>query len=161
MEITQLDTNLTGSDIKDWTFQLLSRSLFVPDAIRDYKPLLSTVRRVLDEPGTNLMAVRSDDGVLVGVYGLINVVPGHDARFVCWLWDKAAVTPGLVKSIRDFIVYSKDFHALRRVTVQSACEKLNRLLELVGFKVEGRFRHGMKWDNRFHNLYQLRVIGEI
>ena len=160
MIIEQLDTNLAGSDVKDWTFQLLSRPLFVPDPIRDYKPLLTTVRRVLEEPGTNFMAIRSDSGdTLLGVYGLFNVVPGVDARFACWLWDKAAVTPGLIKALKDFVVYSKDFHALRRVTVQSACEKMNRILELVGFKVEGRFRHGFKWNGKFHNMYQLRIIG--
>lgn len=160
MNIEQFDVNLAGADVKDLSFQLLSRPLFVPDPLRDYKPLLSTMRRVLQEPGTNMMAIRNSE-TLVGTYGLINVVPGIDGRFVCWLWDKSAVTPGTVKAVRDFIAYSKDFHALRRVTAQSACEKMNRFLELVGFKVEGRFRHGMKWDNRFCNLYQLRVIGEI
>lgn len=159
-EITQFDVNLAGPDVKDLSFQLLSRPLFVPDPIRDYKPLLTVMRRVLQEPGTNMMAIRNDEK-LVGTYGLINVVPGVDARFVAWLWDKAAVTGGTVHAVRDFIAYSKDFHALRRVTAQSACEKMNRFLELVGFKVEGRFRHGYKWGEKFHNMYQLRVIGEI
>jgi len=160
MEIIQFDINLAGADVKDLSFQLLNRPLFVPDPIRDYKPLLVVMRRVLQEPGTNMMAIRNND-TLVGTYGLINVTPGVDGRFIAWLWDKSAVTPGTVKSVRDFIAYSKDFHALRRVTAQSACEKMNRFLELVGFKVEGRFRHGFKWGEKFHNLYQLRVIGEV
>jgi len=160
IEITQFDISLTGPDVKDLSFQLLTRPLFVPDPIRDYKPLLSVMRRVLEEPGANMMAIRNNDA-LVGTYGLINVVPGVDGRFVCWLWEKSAVTPGAVKAVRDFIAYSKDFHALRRVTAQSACSKMNRFLELVGFKIEGRFRHGFKWDNRFSNLFQLRVIGEV
>lgn len=160
MNIESFDTTLTGADVKDLSFQLLTRPLFVPDPLRDYKPLLSVMRRVLQEPGTNMMAIRNDEK-LVGTYGLINVVPGVDGRFVAWLWDRSAVTPGTVKAVRDFIAYSKDFHALRRVTAQSACEKMNRFLELVGFKVEGRFRHGMKWGEKFHNMYQLRVIGEI
>lgn len=160
IDITKFDANLAGGDVKDLTFQLLTRPLYVPDAVRDYKPLIGAIRRILAEPGANLMAVRSAES-LVGTYGIINVVPGADARFVCWFWDRSAVTPGLVKAARDFIAYSKEFHALKRVTAQSACKELSRFLEMVGFKVEGRFRHGMKWDGRFHNLFQLRVIGEV
>jgi len=160
MIIDALDLNLAGNDMKALTFELVERPLFVPDAIRDYRNLLRTVRRVTEGYGAEFRAIRHDDK-LVGAFGVFNIVPQTDAEFALWIWDKTGLTHQTIRNIRDILTYMKDFHGLRRVTTHSADDRHVRILELIGFKIEGRFRHGYKSGGKFHNMYQLRIIGEL
>lgn len=161
MTSRKLDKNLAAVDMKAFAFRLLNEPLFVPDDIRDYAPLLKTLKRVVDEPLSVLMGSYNDSDELVGVFGVINIVPETDAMFVLWTWGKPAVTPQLVKDCRDLLTYVKGTYELRRVTAKAASEGQSRLLQTIGFKVEGRFRSGYKHGGQFHNLFQLRVIGEL
>lgn len=161
MTTKQLDKNLAGEDMKVFAFRLLNEPLFVPDSIRDYAPLLKALKRIVEEPLSVLMGAYNASDDLVGVFGVINIVPETDARFVLWTWGKPAVTPQLIKDCRDLLTYIKGTYELRRVTAQAASEGQSRLLQTIGFKVEGRFRNGYKHAGQFHNLFQLRIIGEL
>jgi len=163
MTIRKLDKNLAHEDWKVLTFHLLEEPLFVPDSLKGYGPLLLALKRVVDEPLSIFMGIYNDEtDELVGAFGIINIVPEDDARFVFWCWDKSAVTHTMVKECRDLITYVKGTYKLYRITAQSATDWLTRFLqEFIGFKVEGRFRGGYKHGGKFHNLYQLRVIGEL
>jgi len=140
---------------------LLNEPLFVPDSIRAYAPLLKTLKRIVEEPLSVLMGAYNDADELRGVFGVINIVPETDARFVLWTWGKPALTHRLVRDCRDLITYVKATYGLRRVTAQAASEKQSQVLQLIGFKVEGRFRSGYKHKGQFQNLFQLRIIGEL
>jgi hypothetical protein len=161
MTTKQLDKNLAGEDMKVFAFKLLNEPLFVPDSIRDYAPLLKTLKRVVEEPLSVLMGAYNDADELRGVFGVINIVPETDARFVLWTWGKPALTHHLVRDCRDLITYVKGTYELRRVTALAASEKQSQVLQLIGFKVEGRFRSGYKHKGQYHNLFQLRIIGEL
>jgi len=157
----KLDKNLATGDMKAFAFRLLNEPLFVPDQIKDYAPLLKALKRVVDEPLSVLMGAYDASDELTGVFGVVNIVPETDARFVLWAWGKPAVTPKLIKDCRDLLTYIKGTYELRRVTAQAASEGQSRLLQVIGFKVEGRFRSGYKHGGQFHNLFQLRIIGEL
>lgn len=160
MKIDPMDKNLAGEQVKELTFHLLHDHLFAPDHVRDMTPLLKRLRAVFAEKETALFGIYDDDGNMGGVFGLSGVIKGHDATFYLWLWGKV-LTPGLIKNIRNFLTYMKDLYELKRVTTVTADDKHLALLGLIGFKVEGRFRAGFKWDGKFFQLYQLRVIGEV
>jgi RimJ/RimL family protein N-acetyltransferase len=157
--IDPLDKNMTGEQMKKFTYYLLNGAYACPDAIRDYTPLVKVIKRLFNEKDNVFMAITTDHG-LSGVYGIINVVKGHNAQFISWFWDKEAITPGVVHNIRNFLTYCKDVYSLKRVTAETSCDKHERILGLVGFKIEGRFRHGFKWHGEFRNLIRMRIIGE-
>lgn len=161
MTSRKLDKNLATGDMKAFAFRLLNEPLFVPDQIKDYAPLLKVLKRIVDEPLSVLMGAYDANDELSGVFGVVNIVPETDARFVLWTWGKPAVTPQLIKDCRDLLTYIKGTYELRRVTAQAASEGQSRLLQVIGFKVEGRFRSGYKHGGQFHNLFQLRIIGEL
>lgn len=160
MKIDPLDKNLVGDRVTEFTFHLSHDRLFAPDHLRDVPSLLRQLKAAFAEKESVLFGIFNDDA-MVGVFGLTNVVKGHDAQFRLWLWGKGGLTIGLVKNIRNFLTYMKDLYGLKRVTAQTADEDHLRLLGLIGFKVEGRFRAGFKWDGKYFQLYQLRVIGEV
>lgn len=160
ISVDALEPNVASDEVKDFAFHLMNDPLFLPDYMKNYSVVIRRLKAIFAESAGPLRAIKKD-GTLVGVFGVIDIIPETDARFVCWIWGTKVLTPGLVKSMRDFLSYIKQCYSLRRVTTQSACDRMCRLLELVGFKIEGRFRHGFKWGGRFSNLYQLRVIGEV
>ena len=161
MTSKKLDKSLATADMKAFAFRLLNEPLFVPDSIRDYAPLLKSLKRIVEEPLSVLMGAYDANDELVGVFGVINIVPETDARFVLWTWGKPQVTPQLIKDCRDLLTYIKGTYELRRVTAQAASEGQSRVLQAIGFKVEGRFRSGFKHGGQFYNLFQLRIIGEL
>ena len=158
--IKPLDRSMTGDEFKKWTFHLLNGAYACPDAIRDYTPLVKVIKRLFDEKDNVFMSIVTDHG-LVGVFGIINITKGHNAQFVSWFIDKGSVTAGVVKNIRNFLTYCKDVYSLKRITAETACDKHERILGIIGFKLEGRFRHGFKWHGGFRNLVRMRIIGEL
>ncbi|MCK7512152.1 MAG: hypothetical protein MZV70_54340 [Desulfobacterales bacterium] len=85
--------------MKAFAYHLLNEHLFVPDVIRDYAPLLKTLKRIVEEPLSVLAGAYDASDELVGVFGVINIVPETDARFVLWTWGKPAVTPQLIRDL--------------------------------------------------------------
>lgn len=161
MKIDPLDKNLAGEQVKVLTYHLLHGHLFAPDNLRDLPTLLKRLKAVFAEKESVLFGIYNDEPEMVGVFGLTDIVRGHDAQFRFWLWGKGGMTPGLIKNVRNFLTYMKDLYELKRVTTTSADERHYEVLRLIGFKVEGRFRAGFKWDGKFYQLCQLRVIGEV
>lgn len=160
MTIEPLDKNLSGEQMKALTFYLLNGPYSCPDAIRDYAPLVKTVKRLFDDKENVFMAIKTETG-LAGVFGLINIAKGHQAMFVSWFWNKGAVTPASIKNIRNFLTYCKDVLSLKRIYTETACERHERILGLIGFKIEGRFRNAFRWHGRLYSLIKMRIIGEL
>ena len=160
IDIKPLDRNFLGEQMKSLTFHLLNGPYYCPDAVRDYNPLVKTLKRLFEEKDAVFMALLNGQ-TLSGVFGLVNVCRGHQAQFISWIWDKPALTPGLIKKLRDFLIYCKDVYALKRIAAQTACEKHERILNLVGFKIEGRFRNAFRWNGELRPLVMMRIIGEL
>ena len=157
-EIHKLDTDLASEDISTLVFHLVNDKLFLPDLMRDYKILIDSLSSAF-EVWPKPFGIY-DNEKLVGCVLMTDIVPEHQARLLVWLWAKSAATAKTIRWLKDYLDYMKNQYALKRIMAQSSCKKLSRILRMLGFADEGRFRYGMKWGGKLHTLVQFRRIME-
>ena len=155
-EIHKLNTDLASEDISTLVFHLVNDKLFLPDLMRDYKILIDSLSGAF-ELWPKPFGIY-DNEKLVGVVMMTDIVPEHQARLLVWMWGKRAATNKTIRWLNDYIDYMKNQYALKRIMAQSSCKKLNRILDMLGFAQEGRFRHAMKWGGKLYTLVQYRRI---
>ena len=158
MVIDKLPVNLTSTAVNGLVYRMMNDDLALPDQMRDYKKVTAFLKRVMSEPNTVLMGAYRDTSELGAVFGVINAEVGGEGRFVMWIWDRQVLTCELVKSIREYIEYITKNLGLYRVVCKTPCQKMCRLLEIIGFKCEGRFKRAFKYKDRFLTLYQYRLL---
>jgi hypothetical protein len=143
----------------EFVYRLLNCPNYLPDSMRDYKVITSDIGRIL-ESAAPPVGICDSGGKLCGVFCIIDITPGHQARFVCWIWDKEAFSHNVFKAIEHYIGMNMAEMGLRRMVCQTPDESLCELLKRLGFKIEGRFKSGYKSGGKFHLLYQLRKLAD-
>jgi len=159
MRIDRLPDNMLSDDISEFVFRLMNEPLFLPDILRDYNALTRELKRQLDFPGNKFWGLYRDDDKIGGVIGITSVVPAHEARFLLWIWERAVLTPRMISDISDIIKREMKENALARLWAQVACKNAGRILKLLGFVCEGKFKYAFKHDKKLYTLFQYRRIG--
>jgi RimJ/RimL family protein N-acetyltransferase len=92
-----------------------------------------------------------------GVFFMSDVVPGHEGVFYIWCWGKiySATTH---KFLCGYIEHYAEENGLARVVCRTPDERLGRLLERLGFKLESRQKYGFKAGGKLMTLYGYRRL---
>lgn len=155
--IRRLDTNPASKDSSEFTFRLQSEPLYIPDIYRDYSRMLGKYQQMMCECIQPWCLVA--DGKLGGVFFTGDVVPGHEAVFYIWMWNPKCYTATTKEFINGYIEHCAENYGLDRIVCRTPDDKgLGRLLERLGFKLEGRFSRGFKFGGKAINLYQFRRL---
>jgi hypothetical protein len=102
------------------------------------------------------MGIYNGNG-LVGTYFITDISPDHEARFLFWGWGNLGLS-GQRQQVKEYIDKTMETYRLRRVYAQTPDPKLVRYLKTLGFKDEGRFKFGFRWDGKLFTLYNLRKL---
>jgi hypothetical protein len=90
-----------------------------------------------------------------GLVGFLDIVPGHKCRLAMKLWNPLIWKPSIVKQGRKLIRLIMDEFRLRRVSSDSADNKMVHMATMVGFKKEGARKHEFRWNGKFMPLVML------
>lgn len=156
-QVKKMTTDFTGDDMKAFTYHLMNSPLYLPDLIRNYDALVEGISRRLIMPCAPL-GVYSPTGKIGGVFWLTDIVPDHDARLMAWVWDKGVCTPETLHTVRDIIEADATTYSLRRVSAQTACPNMERILRMLGMTTEGRQKYGFKHSGKYYTLTLMRKI---
>ena len=157
MKVKRLDTSLVGGDFRELSYQLLHKPNYLPDCLKDIKVFTDMFSHMVNVSG-QFMGVYDGDK-LGGFWFLGDIVPGHEATFFAWFWDKSCYTPLVVRTIRSYIRdYVSEFGLVRIVARTPDDRVYSRVLEQIGFKLEGRFAHGFRSFGKTTTLFQYRIL---
>ena len=156
--IRRLDTAPLSDDTGAFTYALLHHPGFVPDIYNDLARLVPKYEQVMCSC-CQPWGVVNGKGKLGAVFFVGDVVPDHEGVFYFWCWDKLCYSHSVHRFVRDYIEACMTENGLVRMVCRTPDEKgLGRLLEHLGFKLEGRFARGFKSGGRSSNLYQYRIL---
>lgn len=154
--VRRLDPQLASQDTADFTFALMNRKDFVPDVYRDLPRLLEKYQNVMSEC-CQPYGVVNGKNKLGCVFFVGDIEPEHQGCFYFWCWDKGCYTPSVHRFVLEYLEACMTENGLIRLVCRTPDEKgLGRLLEHLGFKLEGRFARGFKSGGRPLNMYQYR-----
>jgi hypothetical protein len=152
--VKKLDTSLVGQDFRELSYQLLYKPNYLPDCLHDIKELTGSFSHMVNVGGQFFGVYHPS---LVGFFFLADIIPSHEATFFSWFWGR--FPHGTVRFIQDYISeYSKQFGLCRIVARTPDDKKHGRILEMCGFKLEGRFKSGYRAGHKTMTLFQYRIL---
>lgn len=152
--VKKLNCSLTSDDFRELSYRLLYTPNYLPDCLRDIKELTESFVHMTNGAG-EFFGIHHDG--LAGFFFLADIVPRHEATFFSWFWGK--LTSGDIRFIQDYInEYSKQFGLCRIVARTPDDKKHGRILEMIGFRLEGRFRNAYKSGGKLSVMFQYRIL---
>jgi hypothetical protein len=148
---------LVGGDFKEFSYRLMNEKNYLPDVLKDYKRLVDEYQFMMGRC-CQPFALVDGKNQIGGVFFMSDVVPGHEATFYCWIWNPKCYTATTNKFMFGYIEHYAEENQLARVVCRTPDEKLGRLLECLGFKMESRAARGFKSGGKFLNLYSYRRL---
>jgi RimJ/RimL family protein N-acetyltransferase len=160
MKVKRLDTSLVGGDFRELSYQLLHKPNYLPDCLKDIKVFTDMFSHMVNVSGHFMGVYGGPDGdKLGGFWFLGDIVPAHEATFFAWFWDRSCYTPLVVRTIRSYIRdYVSEFGLVRIVARTPDNDCYGRMLEHIGFKLEGRFKNAWKGGGKLSTLFQFRIL---
>lgn len=156
--IRRLDTSMTSQDTSDFTFSLLHHAGFVPDVYSDLPRLLEKYQQTM-ESCCQPWCVVNKKGKLGAVFFVGDIIQDHEGVFYLWCWDKSCYTHNVHRFIGEYIDACMTENGLVRVVSRTPDDKvLGRVLERLGFKLEGRLARAWKSGGRLSVLFQYRLF---
>jgi hypothetical protein len=152
-----LDTNLSGADLREFSYRLLNEPNYIPDVLHSVKQVMEAAREtfsVCQQP----YALVNGTNKIGGVFFVSNVVPEHEAVFYVWCWDGKCISSKTMRFLKDYIRATADEYLLCRMVARTPDKKLGHLLEHLSFKEEARQKWGWKSGGRLSTLYQYRIL---
>ena len=155
MNIKPLNTDFASDDMSTWIYHMIHDRMYLPDTMRDYNVLIDTIRSACPKCKKPMGIYK--DGKLAGVYTITDVVPTHQARLLLWAWG-SWFAGDTVTEIKKYIEEASQEYGLKRVYAQTPDRKQIRLLGIVGFSEEGRFKRAYQVGGKLYKLYQTRML---
>lgn len=156
--IRKLDCSLTSGDCREFTYHLLNDALYLPDILRNYPQMIEKYAKTMSEC-LQPWALVGKQNQLGGVVFMSDVVPGHEAVFYCWIWDGSCYTSTTRRFMDEYVAHCAEEFGIHRVVARTPDDKkLGKLLDKMGFRLEGRFRGGFKHGGRLVPLFQFRKL---
>jgi RimJ/RimL family protein N-acetyltransferase len=154
----RFDTAITGQDFREFSYHLLNDRNFLPDVLLDMKRMLEEYQFMMGRC-CQPFALVDGKNQIGGVFFISDVVPQHEATFFYWQWLRGVITPATLRFVNEYIEHYAEEYQLARVVCRTPDDKgLGRLLEALGFKLEGRFRNAYKSGGVLTTLYQYRRL---
>ena len=132
--------------------QLYQRPLWIPDEGRNYDAIWQLIYANLINPLNLFYEIGNMDGVI----GFVNVFSGHKGEFFIMLFNKW--THKLNRDVKKLLSIFAETFKIKRLFTQTPDEKMAKLYESLGFKIEGRQKYGFKWDGKFYTNILLRKL---
>lgn len=156
--IRRYDPAPTGSDFREFSYRLLNTPGFLPDIYHDIERLLAKHSQAMAEC-CQPMAMVDQAGRLGGVFWVGDIEYAHQACLYAWLWSPAVYTATTARAMAEYLTDCAASNQLDRIVCRTPDDRrLGRLLERLGFKLEGRFSRAWKAGGRLQTLYQYRLI---
>jgi len=150
------DSSLVGDDFKEFSYRLLNEKNYLPDVLNDLPRMMEAYTQTMARC-CQPFALVGPDNKMGGVFFVSDVIPEHEANFFLWCWDKKCYTATTNKFMYGYIEHYAEENLLARVVCRTPDDKgLGRLLEKLGFKLEGRFSQGYKSGGKLSTLFQYR-----
>jgi len=147
----------TDVKIKELASRLMNDYLYLSDEFRDWK----IIYKILFN---NISNKKSNDfweiGEFGGILGFTGILEGWKCGVTLKFWDKKLWGTKFVREARELIKEIMNKYNLKRISTSSPDERIVKMAKLVRFKVEGRFKCGFKWNNKFYTLHMLRILKE-
>ena len=134
----------------------MEESLYLSDEFRGYE----LIHKMIFEGFSNEENMYYEMGNFGGLLGFVNIVPNYKADMVFKIWDTKIWGLGFAKELKALIKETMEKYNLKRMTTESADTKVIKFAKILGWKIEGRFKYGFKWDNKFYTLHRIRIIRE-
>lgn len=148
--------NPTEEKVKALSKKLMEEPLYLSDEFRDYE----LIHKMLFNGFSNKENIYYEMGNFGGLLGFVNIVSNHKADMVFKIWDKEIWGLRFAKELKALIKETMEKYDLRRMVTESADTKVVKFAKILGWKIEGRFKYGFKWDNEFYTLHRIRIIRE-
>jgi len=128
--------------------------MYMSDEQKDTQNVWKYLSKLCGNTNNYMFEIGEFDGVL----SFMNVVPEYRADFDMKFWNKHLWKVSFVRESRQFIDDFITVHGLKRLVTQTPDETMARVLRLMGFVNEGKFKYGFKHGENLKTLYQLRIV---
>lgn len=156
--LRKFDPALTGSDFCEFSFQLKKNPGFLPDIYSDLSRMLAKYEQAMSDC-CQPWAMLDSRGKLGGVFWVGDIEIAHQACLYIWIWSPACYTATTCRAMAGYISECAKSNQLDRLVCRTWDDlRLGRLLERLGFRLEGRFSRGYKSGGQARTLYQYRKI---
>jgi len=156
--LRRFDPALTGSDFREFSYRLMSVPGFLPDIYKDMSRMLAKYNSVMAEC-CQPWALVDGHNQIGGVFFVSDIEPSHQGQFYCWIWKPGCYTVSTHGAMESYLSDCAMSNQLDRISCRTWDDKhLGRLLERLGFKLEGRFSRAWKSAGRLSNLYCYRRL---
>lgn len=146
----------TEDKIKALSKKLMQEPLYLSDEFRDYE----LIYKMLFNNFSNKNNIFYEIGEWGGLVGFVNIIPEFKCDIVFKLWGSDLWGFRFKTQIKQLIKTIMEKHDLKRMSTESADEKMTRMAKLCGFKVEGRFKYAFMWENEMYTLHKMRILKE-
>jgi len=137
-------------------YHLMNKYLETSDENRNEQWLEYVVKGGLFAYSTAMYEAGDFDALV----GFVNIIPGFKCGMVFNLLDKKIWGKEFARAGQALIkMYMEEFD-LKRISTQTADQKVQRLAEIIGFKVEGERPNDFMWNKKLYKTYLLGFIRE-
>lgn len=142
--------------IKALSKKLMEEPLYLSDEYRDYE----LIHKMLFNNFSNKNNIFYEMGEFGGLLGFVNIIPNFKCDIVFKLWDSKLWGFRFKTQVKQLIKTIMEKYDLKRVSTESADERMTRMAKLCGFKVEGRFKYAFIWEKEMYTLHKMRILKE-
>lgn len=153
----------TEDKIKALSKKLMEEPLYLSDEYRDYELIHKMLFNNFSNKNNIFYEIsRQNGGVFGGIVGFVNIIPEFKCDIVFKLWDSKLWGFRFKTQVKQLIKAIMEKYDLKRVSTESADDRMTRMAKLCGFRVEGRFKYAFIWEKEMYTLHKMRILeGEL
>lgn len=122
--------------------ELMTKKFNLPDEERNY-PNIYAKLAIYGNPYRHLFY---EFGEFSGLLGFLDIYYGYKADVMLKIWDESVWNKTLMRQLIDITDMVARELKLKRLNTETADEKVKRLAEMGGFKVEGKRANDFMYD---------------
>jgi len=148
--------NPTEDKVKALSKKLMEEPLYLSDEFRDW----DLIHKVLFNNFSNKNNEFWEIGEFGGLVGFVNIIPEFKCEIVFKLWNSELWGFRFKTQVKQLIKVIMEKYDLKRVSTESADERMTRMAKMCGFKVEGRSKYAFMWEKEMYTLHKMRILRE-
>ena len=92
-------------------------------------------------------------GNFSGIIGFTDIIEGHKADIFFKIWDKSIFNKTFMRQLIELYQMVMDELSLKRLNAYTADERMVKLAEIGGFKIEGKRIDDFSWNGAYYDYY--------
>lgn len=136
---------------------MMQTPLLLSDEYRQWPVIHGMINRYFAGNGINLIY---EIDKFEGVFGFLDLVFNWRCHLFPKIWVPEIFSHGLMRQAEDVISLIMDTFNLKRVSAETADERMVKAAQLIGFVEEGRQPKAFLWDGKFYDKVLLSYIRE-